>query len=318
MGQVVAAAIVVLVAAVTCVTVNVLRHEASSALWGIYSVDPGRTLISPDGHWQARLLDEGFLLDDEWNKVQVRPSGTAAWREVGSSYDWDASMRWSGSARLVVSDEGSRYAIAVVPAYRRAAPSLLARIASPLIAPFLRGIGQIVGLVILIVGLLSVFAIPPWTDRIAARKLVNEVLTCLREGDTWAATSLVCSDDPAFRAQATRLEQSLRISKLAQLSRSRRTRAHILTRVSPQSNERTAYGVDAQFLTEGKPALVEHAVMGNEPVDQTVLPPVVCRERDEGARFRSAERLLFRYGASVAPSPPGNPFSKMAMSSLIA
>ena len=181
-GQLVAAAVVVLVAALACVTVNGLQHTASSALWGFYSVDPGDTLASPDGHWQARLLDEGFLLDDEWNKVQVRLTGTSDWREVGGTYDWDASMHWSGSTQLLVADEGSRYAVDVAPAYRRAAPSLVARIASPLISPFLRGTGQIVGLAILIVGLLCVFTIPPWTDRIAAKKLVNEVLTCLREG----------------------------------------------------------------------------------------------------------------------------------------
>ena len=96
---------VALVAAVACVTVNSLQHSASSALWLIYSVDPGSTLTSPDGHWQARLLDEsaGLAPDDEWNKVQVRPTGTSGWREVGRylrlGCDHALACRWPRAHR---------------------------------------------------------------------------------------------------------------------------------------------------------------------------------------------------------------------------
>ena len=96
-------------------------------------------------------------------------------------------MRWLADGRVLIADEGNRYSIDVAPAYRKAAPGLAARIVSPLVAPFERGLGQLVGLIILAVGLL-VYLRRPALDgphrRSQARKRTPRVST---RGETWAA-----------------------------------------------------------------------------------------------------------------------------------
>ncbi len=249
--QLFAVAAVVLLALFATAIVAGAQHSATSLVRFLYSVDPGPALTSPDTHWQARLLNEGYGVTGDWTRVEVRPLGSAGWREVGDTYGWDATLGWAAANTLLVRDQGSRHTIDVPPAYRQAAPGTGARLAAVLFRPASAGLAPLTGAAILAVGLLCVFAIPARLDRIAAKRLVTEVLDCLRGGDAWAAAALTCTDEPTLRDRATRLEQTLRESELASLCRANhRSRVSVLSRLRRRDRQRVAYAVAVQFLQE--------------------------------------------------------------------
>jgi hypothetical protein len=232
-----------------------VQHSATSLVWFLYSVDPGPALASPGSHWQARRLDEGYGVTGSWTKVEVSPVGSAGWREVGGSYSWDATLRWATATTLLVNDEGTRHTIDVPPAYRQAAPGIGDRLSAALYKPASAGLAPLTGIAILAVGLLCVFAIPASLDRIAVKRLAREVLDCLRGGDTWAAVALTWTDEPALRAHATQLAQTLRESELARLCRSHhRSRVSVLSRLRRGSAHGVAYVVSVQFPQEAEHA----------------------------------------------------------------